>query len=70
MLNLIVTFGKGNISLILCNTSHVDSGNQYDTDLQQQAKNKVMIYMSDKHSFITNREFYVYSLLQIGEQVT
>ena len=37
--NLIVAFGKDNISLGFYNTSHVDSGDEYATNMKKLDKN-------------------------------
>ena len=47
--NPIVTFGKEDFSLVLCNTSHVDCGNKHSQYFQELTKNKLIPYMSVKN---------------------
>ena len=42
--NSIVTLGKKIIPLLLCNTSHADSGNQYNTTFKEGEKKGDPVY--------------------------
>ena len=61
--NPILIFGKNNISLGLCNTEHVDSGDKYAPNLQYAAKNEAVPYISDNHNLILKISAYGHNFI-------
>ena len=61
--NPIVIFGRINISLVLCNTSYVNSGDQCAHNFQDNLKVSVFPYMNDKHVSISMRATYLHMFI-------